>query len=92
MTVRVKAFGQMKRYLGEHVRETELPNNARLSDLLLYVEKHWRNQIPDFLWNEKKHRFRGPVVIMIEKRAVTDLQTNLSDGQEVRLYKAMVGG
>jgi molybdopterin converting factor small subunit len=92
MTVRVKAFGQMKRYLGEHVRKAELPNSARLSDLLRHIEKHWRSQIPDFLWSEKKHCFRGPVVIMIEKQAVTDLQTNLSDGQEVQLYKVMVGG
>ena len=92
MTVRVKAFGQMKRYFGEQVREAELPAGARLSDLLLHMEKHWRSQIPDFLWDEKKHGFRGPVVIIIDKQAATDLRTKLADGQEVELHKVLVGG
>ena len=92
MTVRVKAFGQMKRYFGEQVREAELPAGARLSDLLLHMEKRWRSQIPDFLWDEKKHGFRGPVVIIIDKQAATDLRTKLADGQEVELHKVLVGG
>lgn len=49
MRIRIKAFGKMKRYLGEHVREAELSDNARLSDLLLYMERHWHADIPSFL-------------------------------------------
>lgn len=92
MTVRVKAFGQMKRHLGERSREVELADGARLFDLMLYMEKHWRRQIPEFLWDETKHGFRGPVVIMIDRQAVTDLRTALSEGQEVELHKVLVGG
>ena len=58
MRIRVKAFDQMRRYLGERVREVELSDNARFSDLLLYMEKYWYGEIPDYLWDEKKHCFR----------------------------------
>jgi molybdopterin converting factor small subunit len=92
MKVRVKAFGQMNQYLGAREREVELAEGSRLSDLMLYLEKHWRSQIPDFLWDEVKHGFHGPVVIMINGKAIIDLRTALSQGQEVELHKVLVGG
>lgn len=92
MTVRVSALGQMKRYLEGCCGEIELPDGARLADLLRYIDTCWSERFPEHIWDKTRQRFRGPVVIMIEKQAVIDPDTPLSHGQEVKLHKVLVGG
>ena len=92
MTIRVTAFGQIKRYIENYCGRISLPDDARLADLLHYIDRHWSKELPAYLWNKDKKQFRGPVVIMVGNQAVTDHDTLLCDGQEVKLYKVLVGG
>ena len=92
MKIRVTAFGQIKRYIENYCGKISLPDDARLADLLHYIDRHWSKELPEYLWNKDKKQFRGPVVIMVGNQAVTDHDTVLCDGQEVKLYKVLVGG
>ena len=92
MKIRVTAFGQIKRYIENYCGEINLPDHARLADLLHYMDYHWSKEFPEHIWNKNKKQFRGPVVIMVENQAITDHDTVLCDGQEVKLYKVLVGG
>jgi len=92
MKIRVTAFGQIKRYIENYCGEISLPDDAHLADLLHYIDYHWSKELPEYIWNKNKRQFRGPVVIMVGNKAITDHDTVLCDGQEVKLYKVLVGG
>jgi len=92
LKITVTAFGQIKRYIENYCGEISLPDGARLTDLLHYIHCHWSKELPEYLWNKDKKQFRGPVVIMVGNQAATDHDTVLCDGQEVKLYKVVVGG
>jgi molybdopterin converting factor small subunit len=92
MRVTVKATGLMREYFGEATHEVELPEGATLGDLLSRIEVEFREGLTGSIWNWTEHRFRGPVVIVIDKRVVKDRATLLKDQQEVDFYKALVGG
>ena len=92
MKFTVRAMGEMQQYLGGPRLEVRLPDGARLSNLLLYLDRRLGRRFPEHLWDASARRFRGPVVIMIDKQAITDPNTPLSDGQEVTIHKVLVGG
>jgi sulfur carrier protein ThiS len=92
MNVVLKAIGDLKDYLGKEPREVELPQNARVRDLLKYIEQHWGAGLPAYLWDFKKHQFRGPIVLVINKKAVQDLEAPLQDGIEISIMRAIAGG
>jgi sulfur carrier protein ThiS len=92
MRVFVKALGQMKRFLGEESREIELPEEATVRDFLGFLHENWREHFPDYLWDAKQRRFRGPVIIMVDRRVVRDPDTRLSERCEIELHKVLVGG
>jgi sulfur carrier protein ThiS len=92
MRVCVKALGQMKQFLGEGSLEIELPEEATVKDFLRFLHENWRERFPAYLWNAKQRRFRGPVVIMVDRNVVRDPDTRLSDLCEIELHKVVVGG
>ena len=92
MRIQVTAFGGLCEHFGRETHEVDLPDGATLADLLVRVEEQWGDRVPASLWNSREHRFRGPVVIKVGERATRDRTAVLSDGQEVRLYRALVGG
>ena len=54
MTIRVTAFGQIKRYIENYCGKISLPDDARLADLLHYIDRHWSKELPEYLWNKDK--------------------------------------
>jgi sulfur carrier protein ThiS len=92
MNVVIKGIGDLKDYLGKEPREVELPQNARVKDLLMSVEQHWGSGFPPYLWDFEKHQFRGPIVLVINKKAVQDLESLLQDGIEISIMRAIAGG
>ena len=92
MKVNLIAKGTLKKYFGAEKISIELPEKAKVSDLLIQIDQTMGDHIPDFLWNKAESRFRGPVVITLNKKVVTDLSINIFDGQEIKIYKPLVGG
>ena len=77
MKVRVKAIGTMKYYLGEETIDIHLTDGATLKNLFEYFDVHLSSLIPAFLWNKQKRQFRGPVVVTIDQKVVSNLTTPL---------------
>jgi hypothetical protein len=92
MRILLTAFGGLCEHFGKEAHEVDLPEGATLADLLVRVEKRWGNRLPASLWNDREHRFRGPVVIKVGDRVTRDRTVVLSDGQGIRIYQALVGG
>jgi molybdopterin converting factor small subunit len=92
MLIRLTAFGELREHFGKETHEIELPTGATLADLLVCVEERWGDKLPASLWNDREHRFRGPVVIRVGERVTRDRTAVLSDGQGISFYRALVGG
>ena len=92
MTVLLRAFGLLKRYLGEERQEIELAEGATLKDLMDTIDSRWGRALPPHVWDSVHKQFHGSVIIMLNNKAVKALNTPLADNQEVLLLKAVVGG
>ncbi len=92
MKVIVKGIGDLRDYFGKESREIALPENARVKDLLQCIEQHWGAGFPAYLWDFEKHQFRGPVVLVMNKKAIQDLDAPLQDGVEISIMRAIAGG
>jgi hypothetical protein len=75
MQVTLKGIGPMRDYLGEAPSIVELPEGSTLGDLLLCIERDFKEQLTGSIWNWAEHRFRGPVVIVLGHRIVRDRTT-----------------
>jgi sulfur carrier protein ThiS len=92
MRVFLKSVGRIARYLGTEAREVELPDDATLADFLDYFGRTLASEVPAYLWNEKEGGFRGPVIITIDGEVAQGPETRIRDGQELLLFKPVVGG
>ena len=92
MKVIVRAIGDLRDYLGRGSQEIELSEDACVRDLLLAIEIRHGAGLPGYLWDFQKHQFRGPVVLVVDKKAVQDFNTPLKDGLEITVMKAIAGG
>ena len=92
MTVGLRVKGELRKYFGAEALQISLADSATLADLLAAVGERWGGTLPAHLWDATAGCFRGPVVLMRDKTAVRDPQTRLLDGQEISLFKVLVGG
>ena len=92
MKVSVKGIGDLKEYFVKEPREVELPEGARVCDLLQCIGQIWGSGLPKYLWDFEQNQFRGPVVLVVNKKAVQDLDASLQDGTEISIMRAIAGG
>ncbi len=59
MNVTVKGIGDLAVYFGKESREVELPENARVRDLLQWIEQDWGEVFPPYFWDYEKHNSAG---------------------------------
>lgn len=92
MEVTVKAIGDLREYFGREPHTVVLSESAVLNDLLLAIEERWGVGLPSYLWDFNSHQFRGPVLLVVDKKAVQDLNAPLKDGLQVSIMRAIAGG
>lgn len=92
MKITLKTIGDLRDYLGREPQEIDLPENAIIKDLLLWIEDHYHTKLPAYLWDSQEHQFRGPVVLIINEKVIFDVNRPLAEGLEVSVMKALVGG
>jgi len=84
--------GPLRQYLGGGPEVVRLPDDSVLTDLFQWIEEHHASELPDYLWDSRRHKFRGPMVIAIGGRPVLDTNTALTDGDEVTVMYVVAGG
>jgi hypothetical protein len=92
MWITIRGCGTMREYFGDHPCAVELNDGATLGELFCQLEVSFKDRLEGPIWNWQKHRFRGPVVVVVGQCVVKELSTPLAPGQEVSFYKAVVGG
>jgi hypothetical protein len=92
LRITLAGTGDLKRIIGEKHQIVDLQDNAVVADLFPIIDERWGSVFPPHIWNNKKLRFRGPVIIVINEKATQDMNLQLNHGDHILLVKALVGG
>lgn len=92
MKIVLKSIGDLRDVFGKEPQEMELPDGANAGHLLAGIEERFGKRIPAYMWDYESHKFRGPIVLLIDKKVVQNDRTPLRDGLEVTIMKALMGG
>ena len=92
MRVTIQAVGDLREYFGRDPVEIDLPDGVVVRALLDALDARWGASLPGYLWDREARRFKGPVMLVVDKKAVQDESASLADGIEVRLMRAIAGG
>lgn len=92
MRVFLKAIGDLRDYFGRDTEIIELPDGAVAQDLLNAIQERWGASLPAYLWNQDTRQFKGPVLMVFDKKAIRDLAFPMVDGMEINLFRAVAGG
>jgi hypothetical protein len=92
MKILLEAFGQLKKYFGNEVSQVELKDNAIIADFLEMVKLKWGDQFPEYLWDDNKKGFRGPIMLIINGTVQLNQTKYLHNGDYIQLIKVKVGG
>jgi len=92
MRIALVAMGQLEKDFGGKHYVFDFPEGSTLADLFRKIGDNFANRLGQALWNRTECRFRGPVVMMTGGVALRDPATVLYEGQEILIFKVLVGG
>lgn len=92
MTVRIRGLGPFRSIFGEQAHPLTLSSGDRLQDVMRAVQDKWADMLLPQLWDHEKRTARHPVVLMVEGKRITDMNTPLKENQEVIIMRVSVGG
>lgn len=83
MRIRLRSFGSLRRHLGSDLL-LEIDEGSLLKDVLLSLPEH--AHLLDGL------KIRDDIYVLVNGRSVSDINTALSDGDEIAIVPAIIGG
>lgn len=92
MKILLKINGTMERYFPATEYQFSLGKDATLSDLYEELANVAGADISPAVWNHKKNRPRGPVIMRSESGVLKDGKHPLHEGQILELKRFLVGG
>lgn len=92
MRVSLIAMGLLAKEFGTPEYQMDLPEGACLADLYDRIDAEVADRLPLSLWNRSEKRFRGAVVLISGSKVIRNADEPLLDGQEIKVFKVVVGG
>lgn len=92
MRVKARFTGLMRHYAGDSEKVYELPEGARISDLLLEVGRDYGSRLPHKMWDAEKERFHHTVIAARSGSPPVDEGEPLSPEDEIYILSRMAGG
>jgi hypothetical protein len=92
MEIRVQPAGMIRQHFPEEVMTFTLEDNSNLSDLYDEIGSSIGSRLPKSIWNHKKNRFRGPVIVTSDNVILKSEDTLLHENQLIKLKRFLVGG
>jgi hypothetical protein len=92
MKILLKITGTMERYFPATEYHLSLEKEATLADLYEELANVAGAEISPAVWNNKKRRPRGPVVMRSEAGVLKDESHPLHEGQILEFKRFLVGG
>ena len=92
MQIRVQPAGIIRHHFPEEEMTFTLEKNASLADLYDEIGFSIGSRLPESIWNHKKNRFRGPIIVSSDNVVLKSEDTLLRDNQLIKLKRFLVGG
>ena len=92
MRVVVRFTGMFRHYTGERERAYELPEGARVDDLLARVGRDYASRLPLQVWDPNAERFHPLIRATRRGAPIPDQGEGLREGDEIYLISRMAGG
>lgn len=90
--VTVQVAGTIKLFFSNTHFTLNLKNQATLKDLYMEIGNKYGDQLSESVWNHKKNKFRGPVVVSSQGDVLRKEQTVLRDDQCIKISRFLIGG
>ena len=92
LRITLASVADLREYFGREPVELQLPEDATLHNLFQVIDQRWGSTLPAYMWDSTQCTFRGPILLLVNKKVVQDYSTVLRDGQEVTVLHALAGG
>ena len=95
MKITVRSIGLIKMLLGDAELEVELPDGAKVTDLLAHLREEKGERFSPFAVEPKEQSAHAPLRVMINGRDIAALEgrhTVLEEGDDVLMFFPIAGG
>ncbi len=92
MIVWVNVYGTLQNYFKENRFSITLSEDGVVKDFFMAIETCTEQNLPEHIWNQESHSFRGSVLVIVDGVDMHDQTTRLKDGQEIALITPVHGG
>jgi molybdopterin converting factor small subunit len=92
MKVRVQFHGILVDWMGGSRAEVPLSEGGTFGELLMEIKKNFSSTMPHQLRDKEQETFNRTLWAMRGKERLSELDTPLSDGEEIQLFLSLAGG
>ena len=92
MLVKVRFTGIVRHHVGVKEQDFELPEGAKVADLLCLIGKEYASRLPENMWDRCEERFHPLIKAGRKGEPFADDDEVLSDGDEVFVISRTAGG
>jgi hypothetical protein len=92
MKVTALFHGILAEWVGARTALFELPDDSTYRDLITEVDRRYRRNMPDQLWDMKRNTFNRKVRVFRNGKAMDTTDFKLIDGEALTFFLMMAGG
>jgi molybdopterin converting factor small subunit len=92
MKVRVQFHGILSDWMGGPRAEVQLAEGSTFGELLMEIKKSFSSTMPPQLRHKDQETFNRALWVMRGKERLSELNTPLSDGEEIQFFLSLAGG
>lgn len=92
MQIKVRFTGIVRHYTKDTGKSYELPEGARVSDLLIRVGRDYGPRLPEQMWDPQEERFNPLIKATRRGSPIPEENDELKEGDEIYVISRMAGG
>jgi len=92
MRVKVRFTGILRHYAKVREEDCELPDGARVCDLMLRIGREFGSRLPAVMWDADEEVFHPLIKATRRGSPIAEDDEPLKDGEEIFIISRMAGG
>jgi molybdopterin converting factor small subunit len=92
MRVKVRLTGIIRHYAGVKEEDFELPDGAKVADLMLLIGRQFGSRLPENMWDANEEVFHPLIKATRRGSPIAEEDEGLNDGDEIYIISRMAGG
>lgn len=92
MRIQVRFTGILRHHAGVKEEEFELPDGAKVADLMLRIGRQFGPRLPENMWDADEEVFHPLIKATRRGAPIAEDDEGLNDGDEIFIISRMAGG